>query len=109
PYAIGNLGGNNAIQGNITLTSGGGPSVIQSDSGSLTLAGNITIAATQTSRGIILQGDSLGANTFSGVLSDLSGTSVASITKNGTGTWTVSGTNTYTGPTAVNAGTLIVS
>src|SRR5204863_8885341 len=97
PYAIGNIGGANTINGTITLTSGGGPSIIQSDSGSLTLNGNITIAAAQTSRGIILQGASTGANTFSGVLSDLSGTSVASITKNGAGTWTVSGANTYTG------------
>ncbi|MES2924411.1 MAG: autotransporter-associated beta strand repeat-containing protein [Verrucomicrobiota bacterium] len=109
PYAIGNLGGDNTINGTISLTSGGGPTIIQSDSGSLTLAGNITIAATQTSRGIILQGASTGANTFSGVLSNLSGTSIASITKEGVGTWTISGANTYTGATAVNAGTLVVS
>ncbi|MEO5916593.1 MAG: autotransporter-associated beta strand repeat-containing protein [Luteolibacter sp.] len=109
PYAIGNISGNNTINGTITLTSGGGGSIIQSDSGSLTLAGNITIAAAQTSRGIILQGASTAANTFSGVLSDLSGASVASITKNGTGTWTIAGANTYSGVTAVNAGMLIVS
>lgn len=109
PYAIGNLGGDNTINGTITLTSGGGSSIIQSDSGSLTLNGNITIAATQTSRGIILQGASTGANAFNGVLSDLSGTSTASIIKNGAGTWTVSGSNTYTGVTTVNAGTLIVT
>jgi autotransporter-associated beta strand protein len=109
PYAIGNISGDNTINGTITLTAGGGPSVIQSDSGSLTLAGNITIIAGQSSRGIILQGASTAANTFSGVLSDLSGTSIASITKNGTGTWTITGANTYTGATAVNAGTLVIS
>lgn len=109
PYAINNVSGDNTLNGTITLTIGGGPTVIQSDSGSLTLAGNITIAAGQSSRGIVLQGASTGANTFSGVLSDLSGTSVASITKAGTGTWTITGTNTYTGATAVNAGTLVIS
>ncbi|QJE96254.1 beta strand repeat-containing protein [Luteolibacter luteus] len=109
PYAIGSLGGNNVIQGNIALTVGGGGSVIQSDSGSLTLTGDITIAAGQTSRGVVLAGDSTGANTFSGKLLDLSPTAVASLTKNGAGTWTVSGTNTYTGLTAVNAGTLIAT
>lgn len=109
PYAINNVSGDNTINGSITLTAGGGPSVIQSDSGSLTLAGPITIAAAQTSRGIWLQGASTGANTVSGVVSDLSGTSVNSITKNGSGTWTVTGLNTYSGVTAVNAGTLIVS
>ena len=107
PYAINNVSGDNAINGTITLTSGGGGSIIQSDSGSLTLNGNITIATGQSSRGIILQGASNG--TFNGVLSDLSGTATASITKNGAGTWTITGANTYTGATAVNAGTLVIT
>ena len=34
------------------------------------------------------------------------GTSTGSITKNGTGTWTVSGANTFTGPVTLNAGAL---
>lgn len=109
PYAIGNISGDNTINGTITLTAGGGSSIIQSDSGSLTLNGNITIAAAQSSRGIVLQGSSTGANTFNGTLSDLSGTSTASIIKNGTGTWTITGNNPYTGATAVNAGTLVIS
>ncbi len=109
PYAIDSLGGDNTIHGTITLVVGGGGSVIQCDSGSLTLTGNITIGAAQSSRGIILQGASTGANTFSGVLSDLSTAAIASIAKNGTGTWTITGANTYTGATTVNAGTLVIS
>jgi len=108
PYAIANIDGDNTINGTITLTSGGGGSVIQSDAGSLTLAGDISIASGQSSRGIILQGASTDANTISGVLSDLSTSSVASITKNGTGIWTLTNTNTYTGPTTVAAGVLAV-
>lgn len=107
--AIQNISGDNTINGTVTLTLGGGGTAIQSDSGALVLAGNITIAAGQTSRGIILQGVSTAANTVSGNVSDLSPTSVDSVTKNGNGTWTLTGTNTYTGSTAVNGGTLILS
>jgi fibronectin-binding autotransporter adhesin len=110
PYAIASISGDNIINGPITLRDGGGSSIFQSDSGaSLKLTGNVTIIAGQPSRGMIFQGASTGANEFSGVLSDLSVTSIASIIKNGTGTWTVSGANTYTGVTTVNEGTLIVT
>jgi autotransporter-associated beta strand protein len=109
PYAINNVSDNNTINGQINLTTGGGSTLVQSDSGSLTLAGNVTIAAGQTSRGIVLQGASTGANTVSGAISDLSGASVASVTKNGTGIWTLTGLNTYSGMTMVNAGTLNIT
>jgi fibronectin-binding autotransporter adhesin len=109
PYAIANVSGDNTIHGNINLTTGGGGTAFQSDGGVFTVTGNITIAAGQTSRGIVLQGTSTAANLFSGVLSDLSITSVASLIKSGPGTWTVTGASTYTGTTAVNAGTLIIS
>lgn len=109
PSVISSLGGNNTIHGPISLTVGGGSTGLLVDSGTLTVTGNITIATGQTSRGILLQGESTGANLFSGVLSDLSPTSIASITKAGTGTWTVSGANTYTGATNVNAGKLVIS
>ena len=107
PYAINNVSGDNTIDGSILLTVGGGGSIIQSDSGTLTVNGNISIAAGQSSRGIILQGASNGV--FTGILSDLSPTAIASINKNGAGTWTISGSNNYTGATTVNAGTLVIS
>ena len=107
-YAINNVSGNNTINGAINLTTGGGGSIFQSDSGALTLAGDISIAAGQSSRGIILQGASTAANTVSGVVSDLSPAAINSVIKKGTGTWALSGTNTYTGATTISGGTLSV-
>ncbi|BCU78524.1 hypothetical protein llg_32390 [Luteolibacter sp. LG18] len=51
-----------------------------------------------------------GANTtatFAGVLQNGSGT--VAVAKSGTGAWTLSGINTYTGNTSVNAGSLILA
>lgn len=109
PFAINNLSGNNTINGTVSITTGGGGSIIQSDSGALTLAGNVTIAPGQTSRGIVLQGASTAANTISGAISDLSPTAVNSVTKKGAGTWALTGSSTYTGATTVSAGTLLVN
>ena len=51
------------------------------------------------------------STTFSGVMQDggFSGGTGGSLTKTGTGKLTLSGANTYTGGTTVNAGTLLVS
>ena len=72
--------------------------------GSLTGTGKLTgqgAAGTTT----VVEVGNLGFNeTFSGVLEGTSGT--IALTKVGTGTWTLSGANTYTGTTIVNGGTL---
>ena len=49
------------------------------------------------------------STTFSGVLQDGTGGGALSLTKTGSGNQTLSGANTYTGATAINAGTLEVS
>ena len=46
--------------------------------------------------------------TFSGVLNQNAAVSTLAVTKVGAGTWTLTGTNTYTGDTAVNGGVLAV-
>ncbi|MGC3991190.1 MAG: polysaccharide lyase family protein [Chthoniobacteraceae bacterium] len=47
--------------------------------------------------------------TFAGVISNGASPSVTAISKEGTGTWTLSGANTYTGATIVDAGTLKIT
>ena len=68
----------------------------------LLLSGNVSQGGTGTSQGLQLIG--AGNGEMSGVIS-----TALSVSKSGAGTWTLSGTNTYTGSTAVNAGTLLIN
>jgi autotransporter-associated beta strand protein len=91
-----NVSGNNTWNGDITI--GASTSRIQSDSGSLTIGGNITQA-----NNAIFQG--AGNISITGVISG------SNFVMGGTmsGALFLSGNNTYTGSTNVNAGTLSVS
>src|SRR5262249_18549578 len=48
------------------------------------------------------------AGAGNGTISSIIGTGTGTLTKNGVGTWTLSGENTYTGATTVNGGSLII-
>ena len=95
--AFRNISGNNSFGGVITLASA---STIASDSGTLTLSGNIN------NGGFLLTETGAGNVTITSVISGSGG-----LTKTGAGTLTLSGAaaNTYTGPTTVNQGTLILA
>jgi fibronectin-binding autotransporter adhesin len=54
-----------------------------------------------------LQGTNTGNNTLAQVINDSSGTTT--LTKSGTGTWLLTGANTYGGATTISGGTLSVS
>jgi autotransporter-associated beta strand protein len=91
-----NVSGNNTWNGNIAV--GSASSRIQSDSGLLTIGGNITQA-----NNAIFQG--AGNISITGVISGSNFVMGGAMS----GTLFLSGNNTYTGSTNVNAGTLSVS
>jgi autotransporter-associated beta strand protein len=127
---IENISGVNIISGNIVPTTGGDYYDIQSDAGSLTMAGNfapgglgagttpttvVYPTASPTGAFRVLQLQGTGNGTWSGTINNGSTAVVAlnvgnsNLTPTGGGTWTLSGVNTYTGPTAVFAGTLTLT
>lgn len=72
----------------------------------LTLTGGIS-SLTSGAKTLTLGGANTGSNTLSGVIADGSGT--VSLTKVGAGNWTLSNTNTYTGSTSIQLGTLALT
>ena len=106
-----NISGNNVWNGNLSLAYGNliqgnqGPDTytavntsIMSNAGTLTINGNI-LGSTNGSNQFILGG--AGNGVVNGVISG-----AQALIKTSTGTWTLSGSNTYTGATSVNQGTL---
>jgi fibronectin-binding autotransporter adhesin len=74
-----------------------------------TSTGTMGFAATNGSRTLTLTGTNTGDNTIAAVINDRSGTDKTSLTKTGTGTWVLGGTNNYTGTTTVSDGVLRVN
>ncbi len=81
----------------------GGAILDQSGTGLLTFSSNLT-ATGAGAKTFTLQGSTAGTGLIAGVIPDGSGTT--SLAKSGTGTWTLSGANTFGGTTTVTAGTL---
>lgn len=94
-----NLSGNNIWSGNVSIAAG--LVRIVSDAGNLKISGNLTPTITTE---VSLQGN--GSGEVSGVVSGAISLSHSSA---GTGTWVISGNNTYTGQTKINGGALSVS
>ena len=102
---IENVSGVNTLTSPLTVTSTGGNGVtIQSDPGGLLILNGV-IGTTQNSRYVELYG--AGNGIVNGTIQNGTGTSFP-IVKWGTGTWTLNGTNTFTGSTTVNAGTVVL-
>ena len=88
---------------NLNGSTGGGK-IDQSGTGTLTFSSNFT-ANTNGAKTLTLQGSSAGTGVISGKIID-SASGATTLVKDGTGTWTLSGANTYTGGTTINQGTL---
>ncbi|WP_035613150.1 autotransporter-associated beta strand repeat-containing protein [Haloferula sp. BvORR071] len=102
--AILNVSGSNTLSGAIDIAGGGAQANIQSDAGQLTLSGPIATSIA-TVRNLHLGGAGNGA--ANGIISN--GASSVTVTKEGSGTWTLTAANTYTGTTTVSEGTLSIS
>ena len=136
-YTIGSTGGNSLLlssAGNILLSSSlastnavetiNAPLVLEGASGSYSFvnnsadgagagAGTLDFGGGITGVGagatvLNLMGANTNGNTISGVIGNGSATTVA-VTKAGSGTWNLTGANTYTGATTVSAGTLVLN
>ncbi len=83
-------------------TSGGG--TLQLESGTLSISGGVVVTGSGA-KTFTLNAGNTASGEFSGVIADGVG-SVVGVRKQGNGTWTISGANTYTGPTNVNQNTL---
>ena len=105
---IRNVSGNNTLSGPINIVAGGNQARVRSDSGLLTLAGPVSTNTTSP-RNFYLQGN--GNGVVSGVIADNASNSAGKVNlfKEGAGTWTLEGVNTYTGTTTISAGTLQLS
>ncbi len=98
---IQNISGVNTLAGAFTLNGGGTYWTFQSDAGKLIVAPGLSSSASG-GRPVLLQG--VGDGEIQGSIQNGSG-SVA-LVKSGSGTWTLSGNNSYSQSSTINAGTL---
>jgi autotransporter-associated beta strand protein len=105
------------IGSGILASSTGGATLLNNGSGALTFTNSIFNSPANTGTGtdgastartLTLGGSNTGPNTIQGVIADNTGTEtpVVNLVKQDAGTWVLSGNNTYTGSTTINAGTL---
>jgi autotransporter-associated beta strand protein len=105
---IENIAGSNIFSGNIFMQVGGSNLVFQSDAGTLVLGGTMQYIGSFTSaRSYNFFG--AGDTVVSGPILSAANGAVLSVGKYGSGNLTLSGANTYTGTTIVNAGRLNVN
>ena len=97
-----------AVSGTVTITAINGNAYTLSSPAILSGGSTATFVGA-TDRTLRLVGTNAGANTINSSLADAGGGGRLGITKDGPGTWTLAGANTYTGPTRVSAGTLVIA
>jgi len=106
PPDIENVSGTNFLNSNLIVSGTGGNGLaLQADGGLLVLNGSIS--TTLSSRGVELNG--AGAGLINGSITNGTGNVAFTVTKDGSGTWTLAGNNTYSGATTVSSGALMVN
>lgn len=86
----------------------GKASIYQSGTGQLKFTSNLSVTGAGVKE-FNLNGSTAGTGEFAGVISDNSVSNTTSLGKGGSGTWTLSAANTYTGGTTISAGRLLVN
>ncbi len=84
----------------------------QAGSGLLKLTSAFVVSGYGANKTVTLKGDTQGRGELAGAITnphDRAGKAVTAVTKSGTGMWTLSGINTYTGPTTVDQGALVIA
>ena len=109
PATIQNAQGDNTFTGNMNINAAGGSGVIlQSDAGTLRIAGNLTNTVSNSYRQFEFAG--AGNSVFSGQANDTSGTIGVALMKSGSGTLSITGTNSnFIGGVTVLQGVLNVA
>lgn len=93
---------------NLASTGAGGAIIDASGTGALIFTGSVTNAATTGTKTLTLNGTATG-NDFQGVISDGGLGGVVAVTKGDTGTWLLSGLNTFTGAVSINRASLTIN
>ena len=104
---IENVSGNNTLTSSLNIAGPGGSGIlIESDAGTLTLSGGVAgnLSGSTYLRPVYFYGAGNGIET--GVIANGVPVNGISITKEGSGTWTFANSDTYTGATTINGGTL---
>jgi autotransporter-associated beta strand protein len=97
-----------AVSGTVTITAINGNAYTLSSAAILSGGSTATFVGA-TDRTLRLVGTNTGANTINSSLANAASGGRLGITKDGPGIWTLAGANTYTGPTRVSAGTLVIA
>lgn len=102
-----NVSGSNTLTGTLTLTTTGGNGInLASLAGLLTVTNTVTSTIADNTRQLGLSGP--GDGLISGDIVN-TGSNKLTLWKSDSGTWTLTGNNTYTGDTNVSGGTLVIS